>query len=42
MLAVVFAVRKVDLDHINCARHNTLKHLYLNNLLRSEKMLRKI
>ena len=23
MLAVVFAVRKFDLDHINCVRHNT-------------------
>ena len=33
MLAVVSAVRKVDLDHISYARHNTYQHLYLNNLL---------
>ena len=37
MLPVVSTVREVDLDHINCARHNTYQHLYLQNLLRREK-----
>ena len=42
-LAVVSAVREVDLDHINYARHNTTyRHVYLNNLLRREKISRKI
>ena len=42
MLAVVSAVREVDLDNINYARHNAYQHLYLNNLLRRGKILRKI
>ena len=42
MLAVVSAVRVVDLNHINYARHNKYQHVYLNNLLRREKVLRKI
>ena len=42
VLAVVSAVRQVDLDHINCARRNTYQHAYLNNLLRREKILPKI
>ena len=41
MLAVVSAVREVDLDHINYARHNTYQHVYLNNLLRREKYCEK-
>ena len=40
--AVVSAVREVDLDHINYARCNTYHHVYLNNLLRREKILRMI
>ena len=41
MLAVASAMRKVDLDHINYARHNTYQHAYLNNLLREEKNIAK-
>ena len=41
MLAVVSAVRVVDLDHINYARHNKYQHVYLNNLLRREKSIAK-
>ena len=37
MLAVVSAIRDVDLDRINCARHNTYQQVYLSNLLRREK-----
>ena len=39
MLAVVSAVRKVDLDHTNYARHSKYQHVYLNNLLRREKSI---
>ena len=42
MPTVSSAVREVDLDHINDARHNTCQHVYLNNLLRRENNLRKI
>ena len=41
ILAVASAVKKVDLDHINYARHNTYQHAYLNNLLRREKNIAK-
>ena len=41
MLAVLFSIREVDLDHINYARHNTCQHVYLNNLLRREKKIAK-
>ena len=41
MLAVVSAVRVVDLNHINYARHNKYQHVYLNNLLRREKSIAK-
>ena len=34
MPAVVSAVREVDLNLINHARHNTYQHVYLNDLLR--------
>ena len=40
--AVIFVVREVDLNHINYARHNTYQHVYLNDLLRREKILQKI
>ena len=36
MLAVVSAVREVDLNLINHARHNTYQHVYLNDLLRRD------
>ena len=41
MLAVIFAVREVDLDHINYARHKTYQHVYLINLLKREKSIAK-
>ena len=34
---VVSAVREVDLDHMNYARHNIYQHVYLNRLLKREK-----
>ena len=37
MLTVVSAVREVDLDHINYARHNRYQYVYLNNFLRGKK-----
>ena len=41
ILAVVSAVREVDLDHVIYARHNTYQHVYLSNLWRREKILGK-
>ena len=41
MVTVVSALREVDLDHINYARHNKYQHIYLNNLLRREKSIAK-
>ena len=37
VLAVVFVVREIHLNYINCVRGNRYQHVYLNNLLRREK-----
>ena len=37
MLAIVSAIRDVDLDHINFDRHNTYQQVYIQNLLRRGK-----
>ena len=41
MLAVVTAIREVALDGTNYASHNKYQHVYLNNLLRREKIIAK-
>ena len=41
MLPVVSTVRKIGLNHINYARHNTYEGVCLNNLFKSEKSVAK-
>ena len=41
MLAVVSAVREVDLDYMKYTRHNKCQHVCANNLLRREKSITK-
>ena len=41
MLAIVSAIRDVDLDHINFDRHNTHQQVCIQNLLRRGKGIAK-